>query len=293
MSRLDQMEIFYFVATWHSFSRAALELGVSKGYVSTQINLLEQDLKVKLIQRTTRHLSLTEEGHLFLESCAKIVREKQSATSLLMKSLAKPSGHLKITAPPSMCQTFLSDLLPMFQNAYPDISLTIDSSSEVKNLLQHGIDIALRITATPDDHYIARMIASFRFVVCATPHYLKKHKKLKMLDDLLQHNCLIYSSDPAHNRWPFQVQASTKIVSVQSNLISSDSTIIKNALLAHQGITRLPNYVLAKEIANGKLIILFSENTTIEMPIYAIYASNITIAPKVTCFISFLNSMMK
>src|SRR5579883_2297272 len=120
------MEIFYFVATWKNFSRAALELGVSKGYVSMQISALEKALGAKLLQRTTRHLSLTEEGNLFFESCAKIMRERQRATTLLKESQRAPSGHLKITAPPSMCATFLAELLPQFQKKYPDISLTID-----------------------------------------------------------------------------------------------------------------------------------------------------------------------
>jgi DNA-binding transcriptional LysR family regulator len=180
MSKLDQMEIFYFVATWNSFSRAAIELDVSKGFVSSQISALEKDLKVKLLHRSTRHLSLTEEGNLFLESCAKIVREKQLATSILKQSQAEPSGHLKITAPPSMCHTFLSELLPKFQKKYRKISLTIDSSSSIKNLLQHGIDIALRITSTPDENHIARVITTFRFVICATPKYLKNIQSPKI-----------------------------------------------------------------------------------------------------------------
>ncbi|ABS77077.1 LysR family transcriptional regulator [Coxiella burnetii] len=288
MSKLNQMEIFYFVATWKSFSRAALELGVSKGYVSTQITALEKDLMVKLLHRTTRHLTLTEEGNLFLESCAKIVHEKKLAISLLKESQAEPSGHLKVTAPPSMCNTFLTELLPKFQKKYPKISLTIDPSSTVKNLLQHGIDLALRITTTPDENYIARMITTFRFVVCATSNYLKQRTIPKTPDDLSQHNCLIYSADPIQNRWPFQIKNSTKIVTVKGSLVSSNSLIIKKALLANQGIARLPQYILTKEIEEGKLEVLFSENMKIEMPVYAIYASAVKLPPKIKCFIAFL-----
>lgn len=288
MSRLDQMEIFYFVATWNSFSRAALELGISKGFVSSQISVLEKELNIKLLHRTTRHLSLTEEGNLFLDSCTKIVREKQLATTLLTTSQIEPSGHLKITAPLSMCHTFLSDLLPEFQKKYPKISLTIDSSSITKNLLQHGIDIALRITTTPDANYIARVITTFQFVICATPHYLQKNKIPQTPDNLLQHNCLIYSADPTQNRWPFQISNKIKTVCVHGNLISSNSTIIKNSVLAHQGIARLPQYVLTQEIADKKIVVLFSENMKLEMPVYAIYANASHRSPKIKSFISFL-----
>jgi LysR family transcriptional regulator for bpeEF and oprC len=282
------MEIFYFVATWKSFSRAALELKLSKGYVSTQITALEKDLGAKLLYRTTRHLSLTEEGILFLDSCTKIVGEKKLATSLLKDSQTEPSGHLKITAPPSMCATFLSELLPKFQEQYPKISLTIDSSSRLKNLLQHGIDIALRLTQVPDENYIARLITTFPFVICATANYLKKHGTPKNPDDLLQHNCLIYSADPTQNRWPFQIHKTVKIITVQGNLVSANSSIIKSALIANHGITRLPEYVIAKEIVNNKVTELFSEHTKIEIPLYAIYSSNVSISPKIKCFIKFL-----
>ncbi len=292
MVNLAQMEIFYFVAAWKSFSRAALELGVSKGYVSTQITALEKDLGVKLLYRTTRHLSLTEEGSLFFESCAKIVRQKQVAISILKESQVEPTGHLKITAPPSMCATFLAQWLPKFQAQYPKISLTIDSSSTVKNLLQHGIDIALRITHVPDENYIARLLTSFHFVICATPKYLKQHGIPKEPDDLLSHNCLVYSADPTSNRWPFQMKNTMEMTTVQGNLISANSTIIQNALLASSGVARLPNYVLAKDISNKKLIVLFAHYKKIETPIYAIYASNINIAPKIKSFISFLKEQM-
>ena len=245
--------------------------------MSAQITALEKNLKLKLLYRTTRHLSLTEEGNLFFDSCARIVKEKQLATSLLKDLQAEPSGHLKITAPPSMCDTFLAELLPQFQKKYPNISFTIDSSSTIKNLLQHGIDIALRITTTPDENYIARVITTFRFVICATPKYLQQHSLPKKPDDLSQHNCLTYSADPVQNRWPIQINNLTQIVTVHGNLISNNSSIIKNSLLADQGITRLPKYILTKEITEGNVIVLFEENTAIEMPIYAIYASNINI----------------
>lgn len=293
MSRLDQMEIFYFVATWKSFTRAALELGVSKGYVSTQISILENELKVKLLQRSTRHLSVTEEGDLFFASCAKIIEEKQLATSLLKESRIEPSGHLKITAPPSLASTLLAELLPKFLKKYPRIFLTIDSSSTIKNLLQHGIDIALRITTEPNEKYIARLIATFNFVICTTPQYLKKHPLPKTPKDLIHHNCLIYSADPVQNRWPIQIENSVTNIIVHGNLISADSAIIKNALLAHQGIARVPRYILAKEIVSGKASVLFAEHTKMEMPIYAIYASNVTISPKISCFISFLKENIK
>lgn len=288
MSKLNQMEIFYYVATWNSFSKAAKEMNVSKGYVSTQITALEKDLGTKLLHRTTRHLSLTEEGRLFYDSCVKIVREKEIATDMMKESQVEPSGHLKVSAPPSMCASFLADLLPQFLKKYPKINLTIDSSSTVKNLLQHGIDIALRITHLPDENYIARLVTNFQFLICATPGYLKQHGFPKDPDELLQHNCLIYSADPTQNRWPFEMHNTTKIVSVNGNLISTNVSIIRKALLAHHGIARLPKYIIANDLSSNKLKNLFAENTQMKIPVYAIYSSNIKIPPKIKFFIAFL-----
>ena len=293
MSTLDQMEIFYFVAAWKSFSRAALELGVSKGYVSMQITALEKELGLKLLSRTTRHLNLTEEGNLFFESCTRIVHEKKQAVSLLKETQAEPAGHLKIAAPPSMCATFLAELLPKFQKEYPKISLTIDSSSKVKNLLQHGIDIALRVTHAPDERYIARLISTFRFTICASPDYLKHYGVPKKPSDLLSHNCLIYAADPAGKHWPFQQKNTTEVINVEGNLISTNCSIIQNAVLAGHGIARLPHYVLAKAISNKELEILFAEQMKIEMPVYALYASNVTIPLKVKRFIDFLKDHIR
>jgi len=293
MSQLDQMEIFYFVATWKSFSRAALELGVSKGYISQQVTALEKDLKVKLLHRSTRHLSLTEEGSLFLESCTKIVHEKQTATDLLKASQLAPSGSLKISAPPSLCSTYLGEVLTKFQKKYPAISLVVDSSSTVKNLLQHGIDLALCITSEPNENYIARVITTFRFVICATSDYLKHSGTPTTPEALLQHNCLVYSADPAQNRWPFQVNNQTEIVSVKGSLASTNCSLITQALLTDQGIARLPYYVVAKEITKKKLQVLFSENTKIEMPIYAVYAGTPHLPPKIKCFVDFLKENMQ
>lgn len=122
----------------------------------------------------------------------------------------------------------------------------------------------------------------------ATPEYLNKYGTPKTPEDLLQYNCLIYKADPAQNSWPFQIQKNMKIVTVDGNLTTTNSSIIKASLLANQGIARLPEYVVTKEILEKKLTVLFSKNMKIEMPLYAIYSSNRNIPPKIKCFIKFL-----
>lgn len=288
MFLLEQMEIFYAVGTWKSFTKAAYELGVSKGYVSSQISALEKTLGIKLLHRTTRYLELTEEGNVFFESCNKIVAEKKAALAVLNDAKTIPSGLLKITAPPSLCDTVLVNLLPMFQLLYPNITLDIDSSANVKNLLQHGMDIALRITHLPDERYIAKLITTFKFTVCATKKYLAQHGTPKTPQELMSHNCLIYSSDPARNIWPFQNDNKIITVSVKGNLVSTNSILIKNSLLAHQGVARLPSYMIEDKNCQNEIKVLFTEKTKMEVPIYAIYHSHPNIPSKVTAFVKFL-----
>lgn len=140
------MEIFYYVATLNSFSQAARVLGISKGYVSMQINALEKKLHVKLLHRTTRHLSLTDEGNLFFGSCEKIIKEQRKAQNLLDDLRAEPTGHLKLSASPSLTATFMAQLLPGFIARYPKLIVEMEASSKVGDLEKEGIDIALRIT---------------------------------------------------------------------------------------------------------------------------------------------------
>lgn len=288
MLELNQMEIFYYVATWHSFSKAALELGYSKSFVSNQISALEKTLNVKLIHRTTRHLSLTDEGQIFYISCEKIIREKQLAAAITKINSEEPQGLLKISAPPSMCNSFLAEFIPLFLKNNSQLSIAIDASATVKNLIQHEIDLALRVTNTPDENYIAKLITEFKFIICATPQYLAENKTIKNPQDLKLHDCLIYSADPQKNHWPFEINNNLTHIEVGAKLWTNDISMLKNSLLHHQGIARLPAYTLVKELRQKKLSVLFEAQNNIKTPLYAIYASNQKISAKIKHFVDFL-----
>lgn len=288
MALLEQMEIFYWVATSQSFTRAAKELKLSKGYISTQINKLEKNLGHQLLHRTTRQHRLTEEGELFLESCSRIVDEKKSALLQLDQLGHGTSGQLKISAPPSICTHILSEIIPLFHKQYPHIQLELDASASVKRLLQDGIDLALRMTHHPDENHIARAIGSVQFVICASKEYLEKHGRPQTPLELKTHNCLIYLLDPAQHHWPFQMTHHLDTVQVEGNLRSADSSIIKSSVLAGQGIARLPSYILWNEIKEKKIELLFSEQLNTAIPIYAIYTKHINIPNKIKYFINFL-----
>lgn len=292
-SLLPNMEIFYHVANLQSFSRAAEKLKVSKGHISQQINSLERELGVALLHRTTRSLKLTEAGEAFLQSCIRIITEKNLALSFVEELQTEPSGNLKISAPPSMCSTILSKIIPKFLAKYPKISLTIDASSTQLDLIKNDIDLALRITNNPQPNYIAKLISSFKFSICASPKYLQQQGIPKFPRDLMQHNCLIYSADPASNTWPFTKKQKFEEITVQGNLRSTNNNIIKEAVLADKGIARLPNYLLQDEIKNKKIKLLLEDYNEVIMPIYAMYVSSRSTAPKIKAFLEFLKMHFK
>jgi len=283
------METFYHVASLQSFSRAAEKLKVSKGHISQQINFLERELGVTLLQRTTRSLKLTEAGIAFLQSCTRVVNEKNLALSLVEELQTEPSGNLKISAPPSMCSTILAKMIPQFLASYPKITISVDASSTQLDLIKNDIDLAIRITNNPQPNYIARLISSFKFSICANPEYLKKHGTPKFPQDLTQHNCLIYSADPTSNTWPFRKKQELEEIIVQGNLRATNSNIVKEAVLAGKGIARLPDYLLKEEIKNKKVKLLLENYNEAIMPIYAMYASSRSTAPKIKAFMEFLN----
>jgi LysR family transcriptional regulator for bpeEF and oprC len=286
MSFLSLMEIFYNVALQNSFTKAAKELDLSKSYISMQISELETQLGTKLLNRTTRHLSLTQAGDAFLESCKKIIAEKDHAVSTIESIKSEPAGHLKISAPPSMCASYLSTLLPKFVAAHPKIKVELEASASVKDLLASKIDIAIRTTRKPDPNYIARLLGDFALTVCATPHYLEQNGTPKKPQDLIHHNCLIYSSDPTGHIWEFQSEKKREEIPVKGNLLSDNSFAVQNAMLANMGIARLPSYLLHSERKSAKLIPLLEDFNQNRLPIYALYAPQ---APaKTKAFIAFI-----
>jgi LysR family transcriptional regulator for bpeEF and oprC len=288
MSMLNLMEIFYSVALQHSFTKAAGELALSKSYISMQISTLETQLGTKLLNRTTRHLSLTEAGEAFLESCKKIIAERNQALVAVKNIKNEPTGHLKISAPPSMCASYLSVLLPLFVNAYPHITVELESSVKVKDLITSGIDIAIRMTRKPDENYIARLLGDFKLAVCATPEYLQSTHLPKKPQDLTNHNCLVYSSAPEGFYWEFVNNKHKEKIHVRGNIISDNSFTVQEAMLSHIGIARLPSYLLHKDLKNSKITLLLEEYNQLTFPIYALYAMQPTAKTKV--FLHFLKA---
>lgn len=287
---LNQMEIFYYVATLNSFSKTALKLGLSKGYISMQINALEKELKVKLLNRTTRHLSLTDAGKAFFVSCEVIMREKEQAKIVLEEIQKEPTGVLRISAPNSLCNTFLASIIPKYLLEYPKVSIEVEGAFVKRDLIKDKYDILFRITNTPEEQYVAKLITTFHFVICATHDYLAKYGEPKIPEDLRQHNCLSYSANPRHNQWVFTKNNKTIEIQTRGCLVTDNAHLLHSTLMAGMGVASVPSYFITEELKAGKLKILFNDYDSASMSIYAMYLSSAVSLPKVQSFLSYMRA---
>lgn len=290
MSRLNQMEIFYYVATENSFSKAAIKLGLSKGYVSLQMNVLETSLGAKLIHRTTRRLNLTEAGHAFFDSCSKIIQEKNTAQSTIEHLKEEPVGQLRITAAPSLT----AHILPGFLTQFPNIDLLLEATPRVLDLIEEGIDIAIRFTFEPDERLIAKKIGEVAFILCASPEFLATHGTPEVPEDLSQFKCLEYSLVPKYDlKWRFMYKNVEKTINLKGHLVSNNDSIIYEALIAGKGLAFLPDYIVRSAVIEKKLVPVLKKYQMPNTPIYAVYPSLKYKSPKISAFVQYLAEILK
>lgn len=289
MKTLTLMETFAVVVETGSFTAAAEKLRLSKSFVSKQITLLEQDLNTRLLYRTTRKLSLSDEGARFYQRCKNIMAEAESARAEILESKSAPQGKIKITVPQSLIISGIGLLLLDFQKKYPDIQLYVIVSGQVENLVEEGIDIALRVGQVDDSSLISRKLADCSFQVAASPEYLEKWGEPCNPSNLKQHNCLVYGDSKTNWSWPFRMpNGETITVKVKGNLICNDGMLIVHAMLQGRGIGFGPSFLFKKYIDEGKIQLLLTEYYNHPTAITALYPHNRHLSRRVRVLIDFL-----
>lgn len=289
MNILTLMETFAVVVEAGSFTAAAERLGLSKSFVSKQVSVLEKDLGARLLYRTTRKLSLSEEGAQFYEHCKLIMTEAERARAEILDSQSAPRGNICITVPQSLIISGIGGLLIEFQHHYPAINLNVIASGRVENLVEEGIDIALRVGQLEDSSLISRRLADCSFQVVALPEYIKKWGAPKQPADLLQHNCLVYGDSKLNSRWPFRMlSGETMTVKVKGSLTSNDGALIVDGVLNGLGIGFGPSFLFNSHIKDGTLKILLSEYAQQPTSISALYPHSRHLPQRVRLLIDFL-----
>jgi len=251
---LNEMEIFYHVVEQQSFSKAAERLKVSKSFISKRITKLEQDLKVRLITRSTRKLSLTEAGENFYHHCANVVRERDKGYSMIHELQGKPAGILKISIPPALALNLIEPMLAKFSIAYPEVILDIKLESRLVDLLKEGYDLALRSAKLESSNLIAQKIFTIKNVICATEKHLKNHSALINPSDLSKHNCALYSESKSAAQIKLSKQGHEETIHIKGNIMSNHLDLIKHFVLKDICIGIFPEFMVMNELQSKQLI---------------------------------------
>ncbi|MCG7927770.1 MAG: LysR substrate-binding domain-containing protein [Candidatus Thiodiazotropha taylori] len=290
MTILPYIEIYAAVVDRGSFTAAAEALGISKPVVSKQVSQLEQRLGVQLLHRTTRRLHMTEAGEVFARYAKNIVAASQEAEESVLPLQSEPAGKLRLSAPESLAISLLPDALFEFQQLYPKIEVDLHTSGSFVDLIEEGIDVALRVGSMEDSSLIARRLMSCHFHICASPEYWNKRGKPIHPNDLKSHNCLVYSQSRKADIWSFRDDKTGEEihVKVQGNLKSSAGNIILDAGLKGQGVFIAPSYMVEQAFTNGKLQQVLESYAISSTGLFSVYPYSKMVSRKVRVFIDYL-----
>ena len=288
MNKLREIECFIAVADLGSFVKAAEALGISKAAVSRTVLELEARLGSRLMQRTTRRLSLTEAGALYLERCKQIVAALEEADDLLSSGNAKPTGLLRINAPLTFGVLHLAPLWPMFLERHPEISLDITLSDRIVDIIDEGYDMAIRIARLSDSTLVHRKLTSTSLHVCASPAYLDAHGTPSHPHELAQHQTISYSYNQSKDEWQFSGPEGPVSVRVSSRLHVNNGDSCVQAALGGIGITRQPTFMIDQHLRSGQLVSILDDYGSPELGIYAVYPSRTHLPAKMRAMLDFL-----
>jgi len=291
METLAGIRIFARVVEAGSFSEAGRQLGVAPSSVSRQINELEDSLGALLFQRTTRKLSLTEAGELYHERTTSIVTEIDEAKLAISQLDGTPTGILRLNVPGSLSRRYMVPTLVAFQKKYPGVKIVLLASDQIMDMIEHRIDLTIRLGVLHDSSLVARKIGSGRRVICASTSYLIKAGNPKSPDELTEHNCLTFRSNPGSNIWKFKnVKNVISEVRVSGNLFANDGESLVAAAVMGHGIILVPEWLVGCELREGTLQEILTNYTTSpkETPMYALFPRQRHLPPKVRAFIDFI-----
>lgn len=288
MSKIQQMSSFAAVVEAGSFVAAAEVTGLSKTAVSRHISDLEERLGVRLLQRTTRRLSLTDEGRTFFTRVKDVLGAIDEAESELTARSAEPSGLVRANAPLTFGTMHLAPLWGPFVDANPKVSLEITLSDRPVDLVEEGYDLAVRIATSPGLNVVSRKLATTRVVLCASPRYLDAHGTPQHPRDLADHALISYTYWSGGDEWTFTGPQGAVSVKVRSRIHANNGDTCRTAALAHQGIVLQPDFLIGGDLRAGTLIELLPEFRSVELGIHAVYPTRKHLPLKLRRLIDFL-----
>jgi DNA-binding transcriptional LysR family regulator len=291
VKKLSDIAVFVRVVDSGSFTAAAERLSISKSVVSKYVTRLESRLGARLLNRTTRRLSLTEVGRVFYERSRRGLEEIEEAEIEVSHLQGEPRGALRLNSPMSFGILHIAPAIPEFVERYPDITVDMNLDDRKVDVIREGFDISVRISELPDSSLVARRLAPCRHAIVAAPAYLEKYGKPQTPADLKNHNIITYRYQESAHEWHFfSPEDQSVAVAVSGSIQMNNSLALREALLAGCGITRTPTFVVGKDIQQGRLISILGDYRTLEVFIYLVYPQRRHLSPKVRAFVDFMTA---
>jgi DNA-binding transcriptional LysR family regulator len=287
MDRFTNLRIFAAVVESQSFTIAADRLGLSRAVVSKAIGDLERTLGARLLERTTRRVRVNEVGAAYYEKSSRILADLDEADQSVRQLHSEPRGLLRVNAPVSFAVLHLKPVITRYLAFYPQASLSLTLTDRFVDLIDEGVDVAIRIGKLEESSLIARRLASARRVLCASPTYLEEHGIPRTPVDLSRHACLPYSS-AAQDGWRLHGPDGEHVVRITGPLASNNGDMLHCAAANGLGIALLPTFIVGPDLQNGTLQIVLPEYVTTELSVYAVYPPTRHLAAKVRTFIDVL-----
>ncbi len=288
MDRLTAMHAFVKVAELGSFVRAAAALGISRTMATVYVARLEEHLRTRLLNRTTRRLSLTEAGTAYYERAAALLSELQGLEESLHAMSEKPAGVLKISAPVSFGVLHLGAALAEYAERHPAVGLDVHLNDRTVDLVEEGYDLAIRIARLVDSSLVARHIADTRMCVCASPQYLRRQGTPKTPAELASRDCLSYTYAANGDSWHLEGPGGAAEARVRTRYRANNGDLLRVLALQGRGIALLPSFIVANDLKARRLIELLPKYSAGNMEIFAVFPSRKYLSAKVRTLVDFL-----
>lgn len=290
MNKLQAMEVFVQVVDAGGFTRAAENMQLPKATVSTLVQALEQTLAVKLLHRTTRQVSVTSDGAAYYERCLRILSDVREAEESLSHNRTSPSGRLRVDVSTGLASDIIIPALHGFFERYPEIRLDLGCGDRPVDLIEEGVDCAIRGGNLPDSALIARRIGVLQFATAATPAYIAKHGSPSHPRELVDHRCINYFSSKTGKTldWDYVRGEETIFIPVPACLAVNDSTAYMTAGLQGLGIIQMASYMIDPMLASGQMQLLLVDWTSTPLPINVVYPQNRHLSAKVRVFVEWV-----
>jgi DNA-binding transcriptional LysR family regulator len=285
MDRLTGLTVFAQVAEAGGFSAAARRLNMSTTMVSNHVQALEERLGARLLNGTTRRVSLTDVGRAYYERCRRILLELEEADQAAGLLQTTVRGTLRLYVGVHI-MPFIAPVVVEFLERHPEASIDLNSGERNLDMVEEGLDLAIRAVQPADANVILRRLASWHHILCCAPSYIDKHGAPRRLDDLARHNCLRFSLYPFGDEWHFTGPGEAQVsVKVAGNLVTNNAPVLRASALAGQGIVMAPTFIGAEDLKAGRLVRLLPDHRAVDFAINATYPTRHHLSTKVRSFL--------